>query len=85
MFRAPLGFGGHGERLVAFDGSRNRRAAPSRERRGLFEPRRSGSSAVAQILGKLYFFGLSENLRRILLDYAQKRTGRANATFNAAC
>jgi len=34
-----------------------------------------GKTAFAQILGKLYFFELLENLRRILLDYAQKRTG----------
>jgi hypothetical protein len=50
-----------------------------------FEPQQRGSGVVVQILGKLYFFELIENLRRILLDYAQKRTGRANATFNAAC
>jgi len=41
--------------------------------------------AFAQILGKLYFFQLSENLRRILFDYGQKPTGRANVAFNAAC
>jgi hypothetical protein len=41
--------------------------------------------AFAQILGKLYFLQLPENLRRILLDYAQKRPGPANAAFNAAC
>jgi hypothetical protein len=45
----------------------------------------TGSRAFAQILGKLYFFELLENLRRILLDYAQKRTGRANAAFNGPC
>jgi len=42
------------------------------------------AQAFAQILGKLYFFQLLENLRRILFDYGQKRTGRANAAFNAA-
>jgi hypothetical protein len=41
--------------------------------------------AFAEILGKLYFLQLPENLRRILLDYAQKRPGPANAAFNAAC
>jgi len=41
--------------------------------------------AFAQILGKLYFFQLLENLRRILLDYGQKHTGRANAAFKAPC
>jgi hypothetical protein len=50
-----------------------------------FEPKQRGSGVVVQILGKLYFFELIENLRRILLYYAQKRTGRANPTFNAAC
>ena len=38
-----------------------------------------------QILGKFYFFKLRENLRRILLDYGQKRSGTANAAFKAAC
>jgi hypothetical protein len=45
----------------------------------------AASRAFAQILGKLYFLQLLENLRRILLDYAQKRPGPANAAFNAAC
>jgi hypothetical protein len=52
---------------------------------GFCELQQRGSCVVVQTLGKLYFFELIENLRRILLDYAQKRTGRANATFNAAC
>jgi hypothetical protein len=43
------------------------------------------SRAFAQILGKLYFLQLGENLRRILVDYGQKRPCRANAAFNAAC
>jgi hypothetical protein len=43
------------------------------------------SRAFAQILGKLHFVQLGENLRRILLDYAKKRPRPANATFNAAC
>jgi hypothetical protein len=43
------------------------------------------SRAFAQILGKLYFVQLDENLRRILVDYGQKRPRRANAAFNAAC
>jgi hypothetical protein len=41
--------------------------------------------AFAQILGKLYFFDLRENLRRILLDYGQKRSCTANAAFKLAC
>jgi hypothetical protein len=44
-----------------------------------------GRRAFVQILGKLYFFQLLENLRLILFDYAQNRAVRANATFNAAC
>jgi hypothetical protein len=43
------------------------------------------SRAFAQILGKLYFVQLDENLRRILVDYGQKRPRRTNAAFNAAC
>jgi hypothetical protein len=46
---------------------------------------KAASGAFAQILGKLYFVQLDENLRRILLDYAQKRPRPANAAFNAAC
>jgi hypothetical protein len=48
-------------------------------------PQQTRPRAFAKILAKLYFFQLFENLRRILFDYAQKRSGRANATFNAAC
>jgi hypothetical protein len=47
--------------------------------------KRPASYAFVQILGKFYFFNLLENLRRILLDYGQKRSGTANATFKAAC
>jgi len=38
-----------------------------------------------QILAKLHFFKLRENLRIILLDYGQKRPCIANATFKRAC
>jgi hypothetical protein len=44
-----------------------------------------GPSAFAQILGKFYFFELCENLRRILLNYGEKRMRLANIAFNAAC
>ena|ERR1700733_12548882 len=54
-------------------------STPSKLRQG------AASGAFAKILAKLYFFQLFENLRRILLNYGQKRTRRANATFNAAC
>jgi hypothetical protein len=39
----------------------------------------------AQILGKLYFFNLCENLRLILLDYEEKRPHTANGPFKSAC
>jgi hypothetical protein len=45
----------------------------------------SASPRIGQILGKFHFFKLRENLRRILFDYAEKRSGIANAPFNAAC
>jgi hypothetical protein len=45
----------------------------------------AASRVFVQILGKLYFLQLRENLRRILFDYGQKRPRRANAAFNAAC
>jgi hypothetical protein len=46
---------------------------------------KAGLRAFVQILGKVYFFELLENLRRILFDYGQKRSGIANAAFKAAC
>jgi hypothetical protein len=39
----------------------------------------------AQILGKLDFFNLGENLQRILFDYVEKRASTANAPFNRPC
>jgi hypothetical protein len=42
-------------------------------------------ATFVQILGKSYFLQLIENLRRILLDYAQKRPCVANVVFKAAC
>jgi hypothetical protein len=39
----------------------------------------------AQILGKLDFFNLGENLQHILFDYVEKRASTANAPFNRAC
>ena len=47
--------------------------------------RRPRFAAFAQILGKLNFFKLGENLQRILVDYAEKRSSTANATFKRAC
>jgi hypothetical protein len=50
-----------------------------------FAARRLRFAAFAQILGKLNFFKLGENLQRILVDYAEKRSSTANATFKRAC
>jgi hypothetical protein len=53
------------------------------------EARRAQSTpqfaVFAQILGKLNFFKLGENLYRILFDYVEKRANPANATFKRAC
>jgi hypothetical protein len=76
-----------------------RRTAPgSARRRSDCPPRKVGSVVTAsqtkpdefsQTLGKQIFreprFELSENLRLILLDYAQKRPDAANIAFNAPC
>jgi hypothetical protein len=43
------------------------------------------SAAFVQILGKLDFFKLGENLRHILFDYVEKRAKPANPTFKRAC
>jgi hypothetical protein len=48
-------------------------------------PQQARSWAFAQILGKLYFFALLENLPLILLDYAQKPSCPANVAFKAPC
>jgi hypothetical protein len=47
-------------------------------------PKRA-DGAFVQILGKLCFFNLRENLQRILFDYGQKRLRIANVAFKAAC
>ncbi len=62
-----------------------RKAARQNVRFPLGTSRNGAAGVFAQILGKLYFFKLFENLRRILLDYAEKRTDLANVAFNAAC
>jgi hypothetical protein len=48
-------------------------------------PRAPRFRAFVQILGKLDFFKLGENLPRILFDYAEKRANTANATFKRPC
>src|SRR5580700_2846956 len=80
------GFGHHGESLVAANGCHMfdvRAVAEVPANRGSFafgKPlQKPASRAFAQILGKLYFVQLNENLRRILVDYGQKRPSRTNA------
>jgi hypothetical protein len=48
-------------------------------------PAKLRDPAFAQILAKLDYFKLSENLRCILFNYGQKRSGRTNADFNGPC
>jgi hypothetical protein len=82
-------FPDHGERPVATSACttarlRRRARAPA----AVLSMLRIVASAlprIGQILGKFQFFNLRENLRRILFDYAEKRSGIANATFNAGC
>jgi hypothetical protein len=59
-----------------------------RERASLMATKRceaAGPAAFAQILGKLNFFKLGENLQRILFDYAEKRASTTNPVFKCAC
>jgi hypothetical protein len=87
------GFPDHGERPVArYPPWQHRDAADVRHRvtrtQGVarkIAARRPRFAAFAQILGKLNFFKLGENLQRILVDYAEKRSSTANATFKRAC
>ena len=87
------GFPDHGERPVArYPPWPHRDAADVRHRVArtqgvarIFAARRPRFAAFAQILGKLNFFKLGENLQRILVDYAEKRSSTANATFKRAC
>jgi hypothetical protein len=88
----PPGNPHHGESLLAvngcqlFDVRQNSRVRPQSQDFDATEtPQQAALRAFAQILGKLYFVQLRENLRRILLDYGQKRRHPANAAFNAAC
>jgi hypothetical protein len=87
------GFSHHGERLVAAVAGRPATDAgevtQSRDRRqaicGLGTTERQCSELFAQILGKLYFFNLRENLRLILFDYEEKRSRTTNGPFKSAC
>jgi hypothetical protein len=82
----------HGERDVAakcdcisWTYSNPRKAEPSKTLGADETAAKRPHCAFAQILGKFYFFDLGENLRRILLDYGQKRLGTTNAAFKASC
>ena len=66
-----------GEVSKAGIGGRRFTASEQRERRR--------SEMFAQILGKLYFFNLRENLRLILFDYEEKRSRTTNGPFKSAC
>jgi hypothetical protein len=86
------GFPHHGESPVAVNGIETIYARDHRKLASDIAQRihrnfasKSGKTAFAQILGKLDFFQLFENLRRILLDYEPKPTDPANAAFNAPC
>ena len=46
---------------------------------------RGAHPEFVQILAKFDFFNLHENLRRILLNYAQNAFRPTNAPFNAVC
>jgi hypothetical protein len=92
----PCAFGGfpdHGERAVAgYVPCLARRSGEVRHRLGstqrvadIFAVNRPRFQAFVQILGKLNFFKLGENLQRILLNYVEKRSSTANATFKRAC
>jgi hypothetical protein len=52
---------------------------------GLGTMRNATADTFAQILGKLYFFNLRENLRHILFDYGEKRSCTTNGAFKSAC
>jgi hypothetical protein len=86
------GFTHHGERRLAasgcqiFNARENCEKAPRTKTSVMARMLHSAASlAFAQILRKLFFFELSENLRRILLYYGQKLPDPRNAPFNAAC
>jgi len=64
----------------ARENRRTKRACLQRERRD-----KRTARAFAQILGKFYFVDLSENFRRILFNYGEKRSRFANVAFKAAC
>jgi hypothetical protein len=90
--QAKSGFPHHGERAVAADRRRPAKGAqsstPARgtiNRFWLGTARKTMAGSFAQILGKLYFFNLRENLRHILFDYEEKRSCTTNGAFKSAC
>jgi hypothetical protein len=86
------GFRHHGECLLAASGcygfdaqENNERIARSKGLCHADDQAEGDERAFAQILGKLQFLQMFENLRRILLDYGQNHPCPANAAFNAGC
>jgi hypothetical protein len=87
------GFPDHGERAVAAadDGAgswaaRFRRRLPRGARVDAPGHNAKNVGAVfAQILGKLNYFNLCENLQLILFDYEEKRSCTTNGAFKSAC
>jgi hypothetical protein len=85
-------FPDHGERAVAGDRPRSLRSQDKlRHCRERASPaptnaaKRLRLASFAQILGKLNFFKLGENLQRILFDYAEKRASTTNPAFKCTC
>jgi len=46
---------------------------------------RTSARVFAQILGKLNYFNLCENLQLILFDYEENRSCTTNGAFKSAC
>jgi hypothetical protein len=86
------GFRHHGECLLAASGCYSFDAQENNEliarSKGLChadDQAEGDERAFAQILGKLHFLQLFENLWRILVDYGKNHLCPANAAFNAGC
>jgi hypothetical protein len=76
-------------RKIAQGNIRRRSELPPRKGGSVATSSQTKSDEFSQTLGKQIFrglrFELSENLRLILLDYAQKRSDAANIAFKATC
>jgi hypothetical protein len=60
-------------------------APPRRQGKHPRHSARNAGAAFAQILGKLNYFNLRENLQLILFDYEEKRSCTTNGAFNSTC